>query len=81
MEIWRSHHAGEIRESIRKKECYCTNEIFMWPSIIYQPLPLGRAMIGAKVWEKTRPLPVEERVDYAEAARPLQPTAPAGESL
>jgi MoaA/NifB/PqqE/SkfB family radical SAM enzyme len=80
MEIWRSYHAGEIRESIRKKECYCTNEIFMWSSIVYQPVPLGRAMIGAKVWEKTQPLPPEERVDYAEAARPLQPAPAAGES-
>ena len=81
MEIWRSYHAGEIRESIRKKECYCTNEIFMWSSIVYQPVPLGRAMIGAKVWERTEPLPPEERVDYADAALPLQPTAPAAESV
>ncbi len=80
MEIWRSYHAGEVRQSIRKKECYCTNEIFMWPSIVYQPVSLGRAMIGAKVWERTAPLPPEERVDYADAARPLQVTAPAGES-
>ena len=72
---------GEIRESIRKKECYCTNEIFMWSSIVYQPVSLGRAMIGAKVWEKTQPLPAEERVDYSEAALPLQPAAPTSESL
>jgi hypothetical protein len=38
-------------------------------------------MIGAKVWERTEPLPREERVDYSEAARPLQPASPAGESF
>ena len=74
MESWRSYHAGELRQSIRKKECYCTNEIFMWPSIVYQPASLGRAMVGAKVWEKAKPLQPEERADYAEAALPLQPS-------
>jgi MoaA/NifB/PqqE/SkfB family radical SAM enzyme len=80
MESWRSYHAGELRESIRKKECYCTNEIFMWPSIVYQPASLGRAMIGAKVWERAAPLRPDERADYADAARPLQPTAPEGKT-
>jgi MoaA/NifB/PqqE/SkfB family radical SAM enzyme len=74
MESWRSYHAGELRQSIRKKECYCTNEIFMWPSIVYQPASLGRAMVGAKVWEKAKPLQPEERADYADAALPLQPS-------
>lgn len=76
MESWRSYHAGELRESIRKKECYCTNEIFMWPSIVYQPASLGRAMIGAKVWERTAPLRPDERADYADAMGPLQQPAP-----
>jgi hypothetical protein len=74
MESWRSYHAGELRQSIRKKECYCTNEIFMWPSIVYQPASLGRAMVGAKVWEKAKPLQPGERADYADAALPLQPS-------
>ena len=41
-EIWRSHHAAEIRRSIANKECYCTNEIFMWPSIVFQPIELTK---------------------------------------
>ena len=77
MEIWRSHRAGEIRRSIRQKECYCTNEIFMWPSIIFQPLALAKSMIGAKVWERATPLDRSERADYADAARPLRQTTAA----
>jgi MoaA/NifB/PqqE/SkfB family radical SAM enzyme len=64
MEIWRSHHAGDIRKSIRAKECYCTNEVFMWPSIVFQPRHLARAALGAKVWETVEPLAEEERVEY-----------------
>jgi hypothetical protein len=71
MEIWRSHMAGQVRDSIRKKECYCTNEIFMWPSIIFQPAQLAKTMVGARVWEGVRPLAKEERADYREAAAPL----------
>jgi MoaA/NifB/PqqE/SkfB family radical SAM enzyme len=74
MEIWRSHHASAIRRSIRQKECYCTNEIFMWPSIIFQPLSLAKSMLGAKVWERATPLDPNERADYSEAARPLRQT-------
>lgn len=71
-EIWRSHVAKEIRRSIRCKECYCTNEIFMWPSIVYQPVQLAKSMVGAKVWKKVRRLEAGERVDYAESAAILK---------
>jgi MoaA/NifB/PqqE/SkfB family radical SAM enzyme len=71
-EIWHSHHAGEIRGSISRKECYCTNEIFMWPSIVFQPVELAKSMIGARVWERATPLGPAERADYAKAAVPLQ---------
>jgi MoaA/NifB/PqqE/SkfB family radical SAM enzyme len=63
-EIWRSHHAKEVRQSIRDKECYCTNEIFMWSSIVYQPLALARSMLGAKAWRRVVPLEPAERADY-----------------
>jgi MoaA/NifB/PqqE/SkfB family radical SAM enzyme len=77
MEIWRSHHAKDVRRSIAKKECYCTNEIFMWPSVVYQPAELVKSAIGAKVWERAQPLPDDERVDYSTAASPLhQPPKP-----
>lgn len=71
MDIWRSHVAGEVRESIRKKECYCTNEIFMWPSIVFQPMQLAKSMVGARVWERVIPLMPHERIDYTESAAPL----------
>lgn len=68
MEIWRSHVAKEVRRSIRCKECYCTNEIFMWPSIVFQPAQLTKSMLGAKVWQKARRLEEGERADYSAAA-------------
>jgi MoaA/NifB/PqqE/SkfB family radical SAM enzyme len=71
-EIWRSHHAADMRRSIAHKECYCTNEIFMWPSIVYQPLELAKSMAGARVWKRVVPLAPAERVDYADAAAPLR---------
>lgn len=63
-EIWFSEEADELRASIRAKECYCTNEIFLWPSITFQPRQLTRALLGAKVWRKSPSLPTEERIDW-----------------
>ena len=71
-EIWRAGHAREVRRSIERKECYCTNEIFMWPSIVFQPAELAKSMIGAKVWRRAKPLASAERTDYATAAASLQ---------
>lgn len=48
-EIWDSPEAKALREQIKAKECYCTNEVFLWPSIVFQPIQLTRAMIGSKV--------------------------------
>jgi MoaA/NifB/PqqE/SkfB family radical SAM enzyme len=64
-EIWYSDEARRLRASIRDKECYCTNEIFMWPSITFQPVQLVKAMTGARVWRKTVPLPEGERADWS----------------
>ncbi len=61
-EIWTSPEAQALRHSIAAKECYCTNEVFLWPSITYQPGQLVRAMAGAKVWQKARPLAADEIV-------------------
>jgi MoaA/NifB/PqqE/SkfB family radical SAM enzyme len=55
-EIWYSDQARELRAAIRARECHCTNEIFLWPSITFQPLQLARAMVGAKVWRAPEPL-------------------------
>jgi MoaA/NifB/PqqE/SkfB family radical SAM enzyme len=47
-EIWDSKEAKALRARIKAKECYCTNEVFLWPSIVFQPLQLAKAMVGAK---------------------------------
>lgn len=66
MGIWRSDTARQTRRSVRGKECYCTNEIFMWPSIVFQPAQLAKSAAGAKVWKKVQPLPASQRVDYGD---------------
>lgn len=60
-EIWASEEATRLRQSIANRECHCTTEVFMWPSITYQPVQLARAMVGGKVWRRPRELPVLER--------------------
>ena len=47
-EIWDSPEAQKLRAQIKAKACYCTNEIFMWSSIVFQPVQLTRAMVGAR---------------------------------
>jgi hypothetical protein len=71
MEIWRFHIARQIRKSIHDKECYCTNEIFMWPSIVFQPAQLVKSLLGARVWDRAKPLGEDERANYSAAAAPL----------
>ena len=61
-EIWKSAEAGTLRKSIAAKDCSCTNEVFLWPSITYQPQQLVRAMVGAKVWQGIKPLAPGEKV-------------------
>jgi MoaA/NifB/PqqE/SkfB family radical SAM enzyme len=48
-QIWDSVEAKELRAKIRHKACYCTNEVFMWPSIVFQPTQLAKALVGAKL--------------------------------
>jgi MoaA/NifB/PqqE/SkfB family radical SAM enzyme len=66
-EIWNSPEARELRRSIAARECYCTNEIFMWSSITYQPTQLVKVLMKSKPWEK--PVPLE--------AGPPGPSGPA----
>lgn len=47
-EIWDSEQANKLRMQIRAKQCYCTNEVFLWPSVVFQPLQLTKALIGTK---------------------------------
>jgi len=60
-EIWRAAEAKQLRGSIAARECHCTNETFLWSSIVFQPLQMLRAMIGGRVWRSESPLPVGER--------------------
>jgi MoaA/NifB/PqqE/SkfB family radical SAM enzyme len=62
-EIWSSPEAQSLRKSIAAKECYCTNEVFLWPSLTYQPEQLLRAMAGAKVWRGVAPLEIRDKVE------------------
>jgi MoaA/NifB/PqqE/SkfB family radical SAM enzyme len=71
-EIWNSPEARALRQSIANKECYCTQEISMWSSIVYHPVQLVRAIAGAKAWEQPPPLGEGDRADYREAAKPLE---------
>jgi MoaA/NifB/PqqE/SkfB family radical SAM enzyme len=54
-EIWDSEDANALRARIRARECYCTNEVFLWPSIVFQPWELTKALIGAKFRRDKRP--------------------------
>lgn len=74
-EIWNSPEAKQLRESIARKECYCTTEVFMWSSIAYQPLPLAKAMVGGKVWRKPLPLHPSERAPVTLADGPTPAAA------
>jgi MoaA/NifB/PqqE/SkfB family radical SAM enzyme len=56
-EIWSSPEARALRKSIADRQCYCTNEVFLWPSIVYQPYQLLRAMAGASALRPARATP------------------------
>jgi len=66
MEIWNSERTQKLRRSVRNKECYCSNEVFMWPSITFQPLQLLKTMLRAKVWKKPVRLGANEK--YVESS-------------
>jgi MoaA/NifB/PqqE/SkfB family radical SAM enzyme len=73
-EIWKSAEADHLRTHIADKKCYCTTEVFMWPSIVHQPLQLARAMIGAKVWQKPKPLAPGEKAEVVLHDPEVEPT-------
>jgi len=54
-EIWKSAEAQMLRKSIAAKECYCTTEVFLWSSIVHQPVQLVRAIAASKAWRKATP--------------------------
>lgn len=64
-EIWDSEEARQLRRSIARKECHCTTEVFLWPSIVYHPVQLGRALLGSRAWRKAEPLGPGDKVQFA----------------
>ncbi len=64
-EIWSSPEADELRRSIAARECYCTTEVFLWPSVVYQPVQLARGMVAGNIFSRPVPLPNSERADYS----------------
>lgn len=48
-EIWDSAEARALRASVRARACHCTNEVFLWPSVVFQPAQLARAVVGARL--------------------------------
>lgn len=67
--IWNSDKAVALRKSIACKECFCTNEVFLWPSLVFQPVQLGKAFLGSRAWRQHPPLSEGERSPYVEEAR------------
>lgn len=55
-EIWHSEAARGRRGSIARRECACTTEVFLWPSIVYRPVSLARAAVGGRIWRRPRAL-------------------------
>ena len=47
-EIWTSEKARALRRTIGEKRCWCTKEVAMWPSVVFQPPSLLRAIAGAR---------------------------------
>jgi MoaA/NifB/PqqE/SkfB family radical SAM enzyme len=66
-EIWNSEAATKRRMSIAAKDCHCTTEVFLWPSIVFQPLPLARSLVKARVWKQVKPLEPGEMVELGSA--------------
>lgn len=74
-ELWHSAQAGDVRRSIRRKDCFCTTEIFMWSSMVYQPAPLVQSIIGGRAWRRPLPLHPSERaaVSLSDGPAPADP--------
>lgn len=67
-ELWHSAQAEDLRRRVHAKECWCTNEVFMWPSINYQPVQLAKALVGSRAWAKAEHLDDADRAAFAAAA-------------
>jgi hypothetical protein len=61
-ELWNGEKARARREKIACKECWCTTEVFLWPSFTYQPVHMLKTMLGGKVWRKPKPLDPKDKL-------------------
>jgi MoaA/NifB/PqqE/SkfB family radical SAM enzyme len=61
-EIWNSEAATTLRKSISNRECHCTTEVFLWPSIVFSPPSLAKAMVRAQVWKPVPTLPQSQLI-------------------
>ena len=75
-EIWNSPEAQALRRSVSAKECWCTNEIFLWPSINYQPVHLAKTLLGSRAWAKAGHLDDAERLAVFADCPPPAPSHP-----
>jgi len=60
-DIWNSPAATASRQSIADKQCHCTTEVFLWPSIVFQPLSLAQSLVKAQAWKQVKPLEPHEK--------------------
>lgn len=51
-ELWNSPAAEALRARIAAAECWCTTEVFLWPSIVYQPTELVRIGVRSGAWKQ-----------------------------
>lgn len=75
-DIWSSPEAQRMRASIAAKDCHCTTEVFLWPSIVYRPARLAQALVSSKAWEKPKTLQQEEKVTVAPESTPTHALLP-----
>lgn len=81
-EIWSSEAATQLRASIAAKACHCTTEVFLWPSIVFQPKPLAATLLRARVWRKVHPLePGEDPMLSPIPTHPQLEAPAAGETI
>lgn len=66
-EIWSSDKANALRASVARKECHCTTEVFLWPSIVFQPMHLIQGMAGGRVWERVKALDPADKMTLSAA--------------
>jgi MoaA/NifB/PqqE/SkfB family radical SAM enzyme len=56
-EIWNSDEARVLRKSIAARDCWCTNEVFMWPNIVFQPMELAKSLVQVRPWRTAEVTP------------------------